>query len=91
MFASVIFATMALPVSTFSVPMCVTVKVKLNSLSPVPPRLHVMPRLPRSRIWSVAPSLVHDMYVAERGGLVPVPADGVTLGEVLLRGENAVQ
>ncbi|CBJ28329.1 acyl-CoA synthase [Ectocarpus siliculosus] len=36
-----------------------------------------------------APSLVHEMYVAEKGGFDAVPADGVTLGEVLLRG-NAV-
>ncbi|CAM9181251.1 unnamed protein product, partial [Hapterophycus canaliculatus] len=36
-----------------------------------------------------ASSLVHEMYVAVRGGLDPVPPDGETLGEVLLRG-NAV-
>lgn len=34
-----------------------------------------------------APSLVHDMYVAQRGGLDPVRADGSTLGEVVMRGE----
>ncbi|CAN0293195.1 unnamed protein product [Ascophyllum nodosum] len=36
-----------------------------------------------------APSFVHNMYVADRRDLRPVPADGATLGEVLLRG-NAV-
>lgn len=35
---------------------------------------------------SAAPSLVHEMYVAEKGGLEAVPADGVTLGEVLIKG-----
>ncbi|CAM9499320.1 unnamed protein product [Ascophyllum nodosum] len=35
--------------------------------------------------WQV-PSFVHNMYVAERGDLRAVPADGATLGEVLLRG-----
>lgn len=37
-------------------------------------------------ILFAAPSLVHEMYVAEKGGFDAVPADGVTLGEVLLRG-----
>lgn len=43
-------------------------------------------RPPSSASLSTAPSLIQDMYVAERGGLDPVPADGATLGEVLLRG-----
>lgn len=47
--------------------------------------LHGLPTI-RPRAEKTAPSLVHDMYVAEREGLDPVRADGSTLGEVLLRG-----
>ncbi|CAM9233256.1 unnamed protein product, partial [Sphacelaria rigidula] len=38
-----------------------------------------------------APSLVHDMYVAQRGGLDPVRADGSTIGEVVMRGNGVMK
>lgn len=41
---------------------------------------------PLSHRVLAVPSLIHDMYVAERESLRAVPADGVTLGEVVLRG-----